>query len=205
MAINSKVDLCNMTISHLGNYGTISNIDTPRSNKEITFSIWYDVSRQTFLKMTMPNFALARKRVAQKSGTPPYPFAYQYEYPSDCLKVLGIGAIEDKENNYSIENNTIYTDVLYEDGMPIRYIKDIKDVTAMTPEFKVAFSWFLAGNVAADITQDMGKVQFIEGILPEKMSTLSGLNAQENMPIRISRSKFKEARSTGFPKNYRKR
>lgn len=205
MAINSKVDLCNMALSHLGNYGTVSDIDSPETDPEITFSIWYDISRQTFLKMTMPNFALSRKTVAQKSGTPPYPFAYHYEYPSDCLKVLGIGSIEDKKNDYSVEGRSIYTDVLYEDGMPIRYIGDITDVTIMSPEFKVGFSWYLASHVAADITQDMSKVQFIEQILPEKMSSLAGLNAQENMPIRKSVSKFKQSRVNGFPSSQRKR
>lgn len=205
MAINSKVELCNLAISHLGNFGTISDIDAPDSDKEVTFSLWYDISRQTFLKMTMPNFCLARKNLALVVETPPAPFSFSYAYPSDCLKILGIGNIEDKKNNYTVEGNRIYTNVEYEDGLPIRYIKDITDVTSFSPEFKVGFSWFLAGNVAMDITQDVNKVKMIEAVLPEKMSTLSGLNAQENMPIRISRSKFKEARVSGFPCNERKR
>ena len=205
MAINSKVELCNLAISHLGNFGTISNIDTPQSDKEITFSLWYDISRQTFLKMTMPNFALARKNLALVVETPPEPFSFSYAYPADCLKVLGIGSIENKKNNYTVEGNRIYTNVEYVDGLPIRYIKDIIDVTAMSPEFKVGLSWFLAGSTAMDITQDVNKVRTIEALLPEKMSTLSGLNAQENMPIRISRSKFKQARVSGFPINERKR
>ncbi len=205
MAINSKVELCNLAISHLGNFGTISNIDTRQSDKEITFSLWYDISRQTFLKMTMPNFALARKNLALVVETPPEPFSFSYAYPADCLKVLGIGSIENKKNNYTVEGNRIYTNVEYVDGLPIRYIKDIIDVTAMSPEFKVGLSWFLAGSTAMDITQDVNKVRTIEALLPEKMSTLSGLNAQENMPIRISRSKFKQARVSGFPINERKR
>lgn len=205
MAINSKVDLCNMAIGHLGSFGTVSDIDIPESDVEATFALWYDISRQTFLKMTMPNFSLARRSIALVSETPPLPFSFSYAYPSDCLKVLGIGNIEDKVNNYTVEADRIYTDVEYLDGLPLRFIKDIQDVTSMSPEFKMGFSWFLAGNVAMEITQDEGKVKMIEQLLPEKMSTLSGLNAQENMPIRISRSKFKEARKTGFATNYRKR
>lgn len=205
MAITSKVELCNMALSHLGNYGTVEDIDTPTSEKEIVFALWYDISRETFLKMTMPNFALARKRVAQVVETPPYPFGYSYEYPDDCLKVLGIGKIEDKVNDYTVENNRIYTDVLYSDGLPLRYIKSVSDVSAMSSDFKVAFSWFLASHVVMDITQDSGKATMIERMLPEKMSTMSGLNAQENKPIRISRSRFKSARHTGFPTEYNKR
>jgi hypothetical protein len=199
MAIVSKVELCNLTINRLGNYPSITNIDEPKTSPELTFSLWYDISRQTFLKMTMPNFALARKRVAQLVEDVPYPFTYVYEYPSDCLKVLGIGAVEDKKNNYTIENNRIYTNVQYADGLPLRYIADITDVSKMTSEFKIAFSWFLAGNVAMDITQDMSKVKMIEELLPSKISLMSGLNAQENLPIRVSRSGFKEARIVGYP------
>lgn len=198
MPITSKVDLCNMSIGRLGNYGTISNIDTPRSDAEITCALWYDISRQAFLKLAMPNFAIARKRVSQVVETPPYPFGYSYEYPSDCLKVLGIGAVEDKENNYTVENNRIYTDLQYDEGLPLRYIKDITDVSKMSPEFKIEFSWYMAGNIALEITQDLSKVKMIEEILPSKLSMLSGLNAQENRPIRISRSRFKNARRTGF-------
>jgi len=202
MTITSKVDLCNMALGHLGNYGTISNIDTPTNDKEITFALWYDISRQTFLKTVMPNFALARKVVAQVFTPAPFglDLGYQqaYEYPADCLKVLGIGEVKDKENNYAIEGNLIWTDQAYITGLPLRYIKDIEDVTMMSPEFKMTFSIFLASNAAIDITQDVNKANSLLKMLPEKMSTLSGLNAQENMPIRKSVSRFRQSRYTGF-------
>lgn len=200
MSINSKVELCNMALSHLGNYGTISDIDTPKTDKELTFSLWYDIARQAFLKQTMPNFSIGRRYVSQVSETPPYPFKYSYEYPNDCLKLLGIGSVEDKQNDYTVENNRIYTDVLYSDGMPIRFIADITDVTKMSPEFKVGFSMYLASVTALEITQDLDKVQMLKQMLPSEMSALSGLNAQENRPIRISTSRFKEARTSGFPR-----
>jgi hypothetical protein len=205
MAISSKNDICNLALGHLGNYGTISNIDTPRKQHEITFALWYDISREAFLKIAMPNFALARKRIALVSETPPYPFTYSYEYPSDCLKVLGIGAVEDKKNDYTVEANRLYTDVEYEDGLPLRYIKNITDVNSMSPEFIVGFSWYLAGNVALIITQDKDKAMAIQRMVPMKITELSGLNAQENLPIRISRSRFKGARATGYPTVYNKK
>jgi len=194
-----------MAISHLGSYGTISDIDTPTTDPEITMSLWYDVALQTFLKISIPNFAMARKRVAQVSETPPYPFLYSYEYPSDCLKVLGIGAVEDKKNNYTVEGRRIYTDVLYDEGLPLRYIKHYTDVTTMSPEFKVSFSWYLASLTCLEITQDKEKMKFLEEIIPQKISNLSGMNAQENMPIRKSVSKFKESRRTGYATDQVKR
>lgn len=199
MAISSKVDLCNMALSHLGNYGSVTNIDTPSNAKEITFALWYDITRQTLLKMTMPNFALSRRVVSQVSVAPVFGYGYAYEYPSDCLKVLGIGNVAEKLNDYSIEANQIITDQDYEEGLELRFIKDITDVNQMSPEFKMLLPWVLAANVCMDITQDAAKKQMIEGLLPSKMSAMSGLNAQENRPIRINYSRFKAARFSSFP------
>ena len=209
MAINSKSDICNMALGHLGNYGTISDIETPTNDKEITFALWYDISRQTFLKMTMPNFALDRRVVSRRIIAAPFGtdmgYQYAYEYPSDCLKVLGIGEIMEKENNYTVEGRNIWVEDEYTNGLPIRFISDVTDVTLMSPEFKMAFSVFLASNAAMDITQDATKANAMLKMLPEKMAALTALNAQENMPIRISRSRFKEARFNGFVGGARKR
>jgi len=205
MTINGKSSLCNMAVSHLGNYGSVLNIDTPTTDIEIICSLWYDIARETFLKMTIPNFSMGRRDVAQLAITPPYPFGYAYEYPSDCLKVLGIGAVEDKRNNYTVEDNKIYTNILYEGGMPLRFIRNVKDVSRMSTEFKVGFSWYLASLIALPVTQDVRKAESIEAKIPMKMAALSGVNAQENKPIRISRSRFKEARISSFPQVPNKR
>jgi len=208
MAIGSDVDICNMALSHLGNYGTINSISTPRNDKERVFALWYDISRQSLLKLTMPNFALARKLVSELVATIPFGYDNCFEYPSDCLKVLGLGEISQKADYaYSIERHptneglAIYTDDNWTDGLQLRYIKDVTDVNSFSPEFKMLLSWYLAGNVAMDITQDSNKMITIEKILPSKMSELSGMNAQENKPIRISNSLFKQARNSYVQRN----
>lgn len=68
----------------------------------------------------------------------------------------------------------------------------------MSPEFKVGFSMFLAMNVAMEVTQDTVKARELLMMLPDRISLISGLNAQENRPIRISHSRYREARISGF-------
>jgi len=200
MAINSKSDICNLALGHLGNYGTVSDIDTPTNDKERTFALWYDITRQTTLKLLMPNFSLARKATSKVIGLDDVGSGYEfaYEYPVDCLKLLGVGDIDLKDLSISVETSggstRIFTDIDYTDGMPIRYIKDISIVTAMSPEYKMYLSFELAANVAVAITQDPAKAAMIIKQLPGKMASLSALNAQENPPIRINNSKFKAAR-----------
>lgn len=199
MAINSDAGICNLSLGYIGNKDTVSNIQTPTNDKETVFATWYDVTRQSCLKMLMPNFALSRRVVAQLAEVPATGYAYYYEYPAQCLKLLGIGDIMDRENNYSVEDGKIATDEVYEDGMPIRFIKDITDVTLFSPEFKLVFAMQLASNTALQITQDVAKANLIKSSMREMMSSVSGVNAQENRPVRISRSRFKDARFMNDP------
>lgn len=211
MGITSKVEICNMSQSHLGNKQSINNIDTPTTDAEITYSLWYDVARQQTLKMVVPNFALGRLIVAKMSETPAFGYSYYYEYPQRCLKLLGLGNLPCKRNNNSVERTpisgkiAIATDLDYPDGLKIRFIDDVEDVTQFTSDFKIMFSHVLSAYVALDITQDQAKASAIEAALPSKMSSVSGMNAQENVPIRISRSQFREARFNDFPNQTQKK
>lgn len=205
MAVNSKVDIGNMALSLLGNYGIINNIDTPKTDKERVLALWYDICRQFVLKLLMPNFALDRAIVAQLEETPQFGFAYYYEYPNNCLKLLGVGNVEDKENNYNVEGGKIAHDTDYSSGMPIRYVKDIEDINAWSPEAKLLFAQYLAAYTALPITQDVAKASKLKQELPAEISSASGLNAQENMPVRISNSRFKQARYNGVPTNTSKK
>lgn len=127
MANNSENDLCNMALSHLGNVGSVNDIRNPSNSKERTFALWYDISRQTFLKMMMPNFALCRRVVARVNTTPPFGtdlgYQYAYEYPSDCLKALGLGEVALKEDNHAVEGNLIWTTAEYEGALRCGLLK----------------------------------------------------------------------------------
>jgi len=199
MAINTKSDICNLAISSLGNYPTISDIDTPVTDPERTFSLWYDICREFTLKLMMPNFALARTTVAKLVEVPPFGYSYYYEYPNNCLKLLGVGDVKDKENNYNVEENKIAHDTDYDEGMPIRFIKKVTDVNSMSPEYVILLSQYLAAYTCVSVTQDAAKAKALKAELPALISSASGLNAQENMPIRISSSRFRQARFSSFP------
>lgn len=206
MAINTKVQICNMALSHLGNYGTINDIDTPVTDKEKTFSLWYDITRQAFLRNNMPNFALERRLLAAASLTIPFGYDAAYLYPSDCLKILGLGNVDEKADyKYAVESvdgqPVIYTDDTWTGGLQIRFIKDVEDISVFTPDAKVLLSWELAANVVLDITQNEQKSQLIQQILPMKRIEFSGVSAQENRPIRVSKSLFEQARLTDISRN----
>jgi hypothetical protein len=202
--MSSKNDICNMSLSSMGNYGTVSDIDTPTDDKERAFAVWYDVCRQFVLKQLMPNFALAKDTTAQLAEVPPFGYAYYYAYPQNALKILGVGNVEDKENNYNIERTpqgvkAIGHDYDYTEGMPIRFIIDVEDINSWSVEAKILLSQYLAAYTCMQITNDAAKAKKLKDELPAEISSASGLNAQENVPIRISNSRFKAARFNNNP------
>lgn len=196
----TKETICNLALGHLGSKSTILDIENPKKSEEIVFSQRYDIVRQKALKMIKPNFALKRALLARLDETPVFGFSYVYLLPSDSLSLLGIGNIEDKENNYTIENNRLYIDDNYEDGLPVRYVQDYTDTTKFTPEFVELLSWELAKNCCMAITQSKEMLSYITQIMPRELSSASAMNAQENRMIRISNSRFKASRYSNNPR-----
>ena len=203
--MNVKTEICNLALSRLGTYTNVNDIDAPQTASERVFAKWYELDRAHVLKVLAPNFALSRTIASKSTTAPEFGYAYAYEKPIDCLRVLGIGEIQEKENNYSVEGDYILSDEDYADGIPIRYIKDINDVAKFTSEFISLLSWQLAYDACVEITKDYDKLTFIEKIMPSKLSNASSLSGLENRPTRISNSKFKKSRYTFNPTNDNKR
>lgn len=184
-----------MALANLGDKGTVENIDTPSKQTEIVCSKWYDVTRQEALRQMMPNFARKRGIWALDAGYEPA-FGYQraYKYRSDCLKVLGIGNINEPRSDYAIEDNHILIDDVYESGLPVRYISDVQDVSKWTPDFSIVFSWMLAKNICMELHDSSHKYAEIEQILPLKIAQFLSVDSQENKPVRVSNSNLMRRR-----------
>jgi hypothetical protein len=206
----SKSEICNLALGRLGNYGSVSDIDTPDTTIEKTFAKWYDATRRKVLRSMIPNFALTRRKLSALATTPAFGYTYEFAYPNDCLKLLGIDEVEEKENNYGIEQNSagvkcIQTDEEYDDGLPVRFIKDEEDVTKFSSDFVDLLSWELAYAVCMEVTQDIEKLAYMEKILPSKRASMGAVDSQENMPVRRNQSKFYKARFTDYPTNTSKK
>lgn len=145
----------------------------------------------------MPNFSRKRKYVAAVDIDIPEDFGYQtaYEYPSDCLKVLGAGDVDLKENNYTVEDGYIYTDEDYGNGFPLRYVSDADPVNKYGAEFKMLLAMALAAAVGLAVTQNVDKVSAAKQMLANQKVAVAAINSQENRPIRVERSKFLESKT----------
>lgn len=195
-----KTQIANLALACLGNKGSIENIDNPTKQVEIVCHKWWDVSRKTALRYMMPSFARKREKWAQDLS---YQCAFGYKkaylVKSDCVKILGIGTIEQKCNDYAVEDNHILTNDMYEDGLPVRYVADVKETNKYTPDFSELFAWILARNMATELEYSTEQFQLIEKILPEKIMEYCAVDAQENKPIRVSHSRLQIARLGLYP------
>lgn len=203
--MNTKSEIGVLALSRLGSYNGVLDLDDPKTAPERILRKWYDISRQETIKVIAPNFALKRSLTSKSVVTPEFGPAYCYEIPSDCLRVLGLGEIQEKENNYSVEGEYIITDEDYEDGAPVRYVKDITDVSKFTPDFISMLAWKWAYNCCMELTKDKEKFVLIEKLMPKKLMDTSSLNGLENRPIRINKSKFKLAKYQTNPTTEDKR
>lgn len=195
-ALTSKVQICNLANGSLGNRNTINNIDTPKTDKEIVYSLWYDTIRQLVLKTQMPNFALNRIVVSQVTVPAGYTKAYSfaYEYPNRCLRLLGIGDIDCIDDPPTVENSMIFTNVDYSSAAYIRFVDDVTDVSRFTPEFIISFATELSKWTSLSTTQDPGKKADARKEAMLQAANATAVNAMENKPIRRNTSRFRAAR-----------
>ena len=198
--VSSKVEICNLALSCIGDKGSVENIDEPSKQTEIVCAKWYDISRQTALKQMMPSFARKREYWAlDVNGKPDFGYRYAYKYKNDCLKILGIGNLYEKRNDYAVEGGYLFINEHFPEGLPVRYVRDITDVTKYTPDFVHLFAWFLARDICTELMESSAKYAEIELILPMKIMEYCGVDAQENKPIRITRSRLMRARAGLYP------
>lgn len=186
----SDIDICNLALSLMGDRNTIENIDDPQKQEEKIMAKWYNVTRKNTLRRVMPSFAIARELWAKSDKIPAFGYKNAYEYHSDCLKILGIGNITNRVNNYSVEGKYLLCDAEYKEGLPVRYIRDVTNTDEYTSDFTELLAYELASVTCNEITANHNTTNYMLSMVQRKRIELSGVDAQENKPIRISESRF---------------
>ena len=88
--MTSSVDLCNRALSQIGTRSTIASL-SEASAEAVNCSLWYDSQRKALMRAAPWGFnrrqiALSQVGDLYPDATSPYPWAYAYAYPADCLK-----------------------------------------------------------------------------------------------------------------------
>lgn len=157
--MTSKTEIFNGVCLALGVTPDILDADTDTGNNAITIAGAYNIARQTVLRDHPWSFA-ERRLALTAVGTPPNDWAYQYLYPTDCVKA---GEIEKVNRNdrpipfkirqYEDDDNgktrVILTD--QPDAILI-YTGDEQDEAIFDPQFAKTLIAYLAYLCANAIT-----------------------------------------------------
>lgn len=107
----------------------------------------YDTARDATLRAHPWNFAIKRVTIAPTSDEPEWGYAYEYDLPNDCLKILDT---DPNDIEHVIEGRKLRTD---ESELDIRYIYRHESEADWDPCFVEALSWRLARDISYALTQ----------------------------------------------------
>lgn len=160
----SEVEICNRALHKLGADTIISLSDD--NNRARVMNVAYQPVRDAELFRRRWKFSLKRASLAALSTAPEFGFLYQYQIPTDFLRLVEGGDLltnvdlSDYRNGgptYAREGDKILTD--YPAPLDIRYIARITDTSLFDPAFAEALSARLAMECAKRITDSETAVQ----------------------------------------------
>lgn len=160
----SQVDIANRALTKLGEARIVSFTDNTNIARTVN-SMW-DVVRDAELRSHVWRFALARASLPALVDAPTFGYNYQYQLPSDCLRLVEVAEfrvnnladyINRDDSIYTVEGNKILTDL----GAPlnIRYIQQTLDTAQFTIDFVEVLACRLAAEMAEILTNSMPKRQ----------------------------------------------
>jgi len=173
--MTSQVEIYNMALGNIGISETVASLEE-RSKAQQTCSRYWEIARDTALAQFPWRFATKFATLAL-IGTPPRGWAYQYQYPNDCLKALGLNDerlaytdwCRDSWSNWAdlgrlVDWRTAYGDegqvlLANQEGAELAYVVRVTDTGRYPPLFVQALAWQLSMLIAMPMTAQTSVVQ----------------------------------------------
>jgi len=184
----SQVEIANRALTKIGESRITSLADNVEAARTIN-QMW-DTVRDAELRSHNWNFSIARVSLAALITVPAFRYAYEFELPSLCLKVIQVGEYypgpsmsnyrNAPEAPYQIEGRKILTD--YPAPLYVRYVASIDDTGLWDSSFTEAFASRLAAEACERITQSNTKKQTAEADYKRAISDALRADAIENPP-----------------------
>lgn len=195
-----NTDICNLALSYLGNTREIATM-SEKTTEAILCNRFYDITRQSLLKMFPWNFAVKQAALVLVEDETDNTYTYVYEKPSDCLRVLKVMSTKDcwmETNNYNVvygNPGVIIQRIVCDlsDAM-VSYIVDVQDTEAMPAEFIDAFALMLATRIAMPLSSSGALTQAVQQQAQIALDTAKRMCAVErNQPL-VKVNRYLDAR-----------
>lgn len=184
----SQVEIANRALTKIGESRILSLSDDVEAAR-VVYSLW-DIVRDSELRARNWNFSITRASLAALVSTPDWGFSYQYQLPSDCLRVIQVDdyfpgpSMSDyrvsSEAEYQIEGGKILTDKVA--PLKIRYVASITDTGSWDAAFTEVFACKLAVEICERLTQSNSKRQLAWDEYQQGLKQAVRSDAIENPP-----------------------
>lgn len=188
----SQVEIANRALTKLGAARIISFGDDNKQARAI--SSMFDHVYRSELRTRVWSFTKKRTSLPALATTPAWGFTYEYQLPSDFIRLLQVDEIytgvflDDYVNSdtseYAIEGGKILTD--FAAPLKIKYCADISDTTQWDVTFVEAIASRLAYELAEDLTQSNQKKADAMSDYQRAMSAAIKSNAIEIPPQQVA-------------------
>lgn len=178
----SEVKICNSALIKVGST-TITSL-TEDSKPARACNEQYAKLRDEVLSAHPWNFAISRKSLGQTSNTPIWEFDYEYQIPSDVLRILKI----DSTLDWQVEVNAVSgAKVIVTDDpeMNIKYIKRVTDTTLFTPYFDEVLATRVAADISYYMTQSTSLMESLMKAYQVMLAQARSFDAQEGTPPEV--------------------
>jgi hypothetical protein len=194
----SKVNICNLALSHLGDEGTVSSIDPPEGSAQAEHcAMWYPVARDVMLESHDWWFATRRKTLVlfDPDVVEAHNWSFAYALPNNCLAVRsvtrpGASTLADSED-FELESRDDGSGVVYTNAeeASIRYIVRADDPAKYPGLVTEALSWLLASYLAGPVLKgDAGATAAVkcEQVWLNRLNKAAAADAmQRQVPTRV--------------------
>lgn len=182
--MTSYIDVINAGLIKLG-VKPITSINDPVDAARLA-KLRYESIRQRCITEHTWNFARKRISLAPLSTTPIFGYTYQFQLPSDCLRIEDPGVTE-----YSVEGRLI---LCHSATLDLLYFADVEDPTQWPPYFRELVASSVALEFAHALTQSAEMKAQLVAELQSVENKAKFRNARENARHRFTAETHLEGR-----------
>jgi len=183
----ADIDIVNAALSKLGEQPLLAMTDASVPGRLANRT--YEDIKDALVREFPWNFAMKRTSLAADPVAPAWGFAYKFNLPGDCMRVVDI------ENDYNydwrVEGGTIVTDLSA--PLNIRYVGDVLE-GAMEATFREALAARLAMEWAEPLSATTSLANSMATLYKNKLQVARAADGQEDRLRAIDVSLFIDSR-----------
>jgi hypothetical protein len=180
----SQIDICNLALSWIGGK-KIADLAENSVEAQLV-STNYPMSRDAVLAARMWTFATKQASPTPTAGTPPVPWTYQYQIPTDCLRVFRVVDGNQNPLPWVRQGNYVLCDA---SAIIMVYVSQVLDTTLFSPGLVQALAARMAADLAVTYTENRSLQADLWKIYDEKMKEAAAVDGSQGRSDQINKNK----------------